>query len=94
MMDSKVISILKEMREKERELICADIDTDTKIRFTHGDKAEALNVAIYELEHKDKFYVDKEVIREKIKEYKEIPSFGIFQSKEPIIRVLKELLGE
>lgn len=39
-------------------------------------------------------YISKDVIREKIKELKEIPSFGIFQSKEPIIRVLKELLGE
>ena len=39
-------------------------------------------------------YVPKEAIREKIKQYESLPNFAIFQSKEPIIRILKELLGE
>lgn len=39
-------------------------------------------------------YVPKEAIREKIKQYESLPNVAIFQSKEPIIRVLKELLGE
>lgn len=39
-------------------------------------------------------YVSKNEIREKIKTFKNIPNYGIFDSKEPIIRVLKELLGE
>ena len=38
--------------------------------------------------------ISKEVIRDKIKDYKNIPNLGIFQSKEPIIRVLTELLGD
>ena len=68
MMDCKVIKILKQMREEERELVTADFDTDTTIGFTHGDKAEALNVAIFELENKNKFYIDKDTIEEKILE--------------------------
>ena len=39
-------------------------------------------------------YVSKNEIREKIKTFKNIPNYGIFQSKEPIIRVLTELLGD
>lgn len=70
MMDSKVINVLKKMREEEKELICADFDTETTLGYTHGDKAEALNVAIFELENKDKFYIDKTVIEDKIEEYK------------------------
>lgn len=39
-------------------------------------------------------YVSKNEIREKIKTFKNLPNLGIFQSKEPIIRVLMELLGD
>lgn len=39
-------------------------------------------------------YIPKDVIREKLKFYETLPNVGIFQSKEAIIRVLKELLGE
>lgn len=39
-------------------------------------------------------YVSKEVIRERIETFKNLPNLGIFQSKEPIIRVLTELLGD
>lgn len=76
MMDSKVISILKEMREDEKRLIVADFIEGTTTEVTHGDKAEALNVAIFELENKDKFYISKdriedyiETLNEKIKEF-------------------------
>lgn len=57
------------MKEEEKNLIGTDIDTDIK-DYTHGDKVEALNTAIFELEHKDKFYIDKTVIEDKIEEYK------------------------
>ena len=74
MMDSKVISILKEMREDERR--ATGIDEDLNSNYSHGEKDEALNVAIFELENKDKFYISKdriedyiETLNEKLKEY-------------------------
>lgn len=100
MMDNKVINVLKKMREEEKELICADFDTETTLGYTHGDKAEALNVAIFELENKDKFYIDKTVIEDKIEEYKH-KDFIKMQvvmkhDKEAlkIVEVLEELLEE
>lgn len=39
-------------------------------------------------------YISKELIREKLKFYENLPNIGIFQGREAIIRVLKELLGE
>ena len=58
------------MKEEEKNLIGTDIDTDIK-DYTHGDKAEALNTAIFELEHKDEFYIDKNVIEDKIEKLKQ-----------------------
>lgn len=49
------------MREEEKELICADFDTETTLGYTHGDKAEALNVAIYELENKEEIEKIEEI---------------------------------
>lgn len=65
MMNCKVISILKEMKEDEKKLIGTEIEP---VNYTHGDKTEALNVAIFELENRNKFYIDKDAIEEKIKE--------------------------
>lgn len=39
-------------------------------------------------------FIHKDKIREKIETFKNLPNLGIFQSKEPIIRVLTELLGD
>lgn len=61
MTDCKIISILKKMKEEEKELICADFDTETTLGYTHGDKAEALNVAIYELENKEEIEKIEEI---------------------------------
>lgn len=103
-MDSKVINILKKMREEEKELICADFDTETTLGYTHGDKAEALNTAIFELEHKDEFYIDKSVIEDKIEELKISGKTEIRNNKNEVIEehyflqdeidILKELLGD
>lgn len=99
MMDSKVINILKKMREEEKELICADFDTETTLLYTHGDKAEALNTAIFGLEFKDKFYIDKSVIEDKIEELKQnlntnnnIRIYTLKESYELQISILQELL--
>lgn len=48
----------------------------------------------YLVEELFKNCIPKDVIREKLKFYETLPNVGIFQSKEAIIRVLKELLGE
>lgn len=103
MMDSKVINILKKMKEEEKNLIGTDIDTDIK-DYTHGDKAEALNTAIFELEHKDEFYIDKSVIEDKIEELKISGKTEIRNNKNEVIEehyflqdeidILKELLGD
>ena len=101
MTDCKVIKILKQMREEERELVTADFDTDTTIGFTRGDKAEALNVAIFELENRDKFYIAKDAIEEKIKELqpyiyegKNAPQDFLQYRVKAKIQGYKELLGE
>lgn len=98
MMDCKIINILKKMKEEEKNLIGTDIDTDIK-DYTHGDKAEALNTAIFELEHKDKFYIDKSVIEDKIKELKQylntnnnIRIYTLKESYELQINTLQEIL--
>ena len=99
MTDCKIISILKKMREEEKELICADFDTETTLGYTHGDKAEALNNAIFELEHKDEFYIDKSVIEDKIEKLKQklntdnnIRIYTLKDSYELQISILQELL--
>lgn len=104
MTDCKIISILKKMREEEKELICADFDTETTLGYTHGDKAEALNTAIFALEYKDKFYIDKSVIEDKIEELKISGKTETRNNKNEVIEeryflqdeidILKELLGE
>ena len=98
MTDCKVIKILKQMREEERKLIAADFDTETTIGFTHGDKVEALNVAIFELENRDKFYIPKDIIKEKIKEIEDSLKEDCIALHEfqrlAKIDVLKELLGD
>ena len=101
MTDCKVIKILKQMREEERKLIAADFDTETTIGFTHGDKVEALNVAIFELENRDKFYIAKDVIEEKIKELqpyiyegKNAPQDFLQYRVKAKIQGYKELLGD
>lgn len=90
---SKVINILKKMREEEKNLIGTDIDTDIK-DYTHGDKAEALNTAIFELEHKDEFYIDKSVIKEY--KHKNFISMQVVMKHDEdalkIVNVLQELL--
>lgn len=98
MTDCKVIKILKQMREEERKLIAADFDTETTIGFTHGDKVEALNIAIFELENRDKFYIAKDAIEEKIKE---LQNYNNNLNDEMVIctnimktQVLDELLGD
>ena len=99
MTDCKIISILKKMREEEKKLICADFDTETTLGYTHGDKAEALNTAIFELEHKDEFYIDKSVIEDKIEELKQklntdnnIRIYTLKDSYELQVSILQELL--
>lgn len=104
MRDCKIISILKKMKEEEKNLIGTDIDTETTLGYTHGDKAEALNVAIFELEHKDEFYIDKSVIEDKIEELKISGKTEIRNNKNEVIEehyflqdeidILKELLGD
>ena len=98
MTDCKVIKILKQMREEERKLIAADFDTETTIGFTHGDKVEALNVAIFELENRDKFYIPKKTIKDKIKEIEDSLKEDCIALHEfqrlAKIDVLKEILGE
>lgn len=104
MTDCKIISILKKMKEEEKELICADFDTETTLGYTHGDKVEALNVAIFELENRDKFYIDKSVIEDKIEELKIAGKTETRNNKNEIIEqsyflqdeidVLQKILGE
>ena len=49
MMDSKIIDILKKMKEEERSKLIEEVPQG---EYTHGDRAEALNFAIFMLEDK------------------------------------------
>jgi hypothetical protein len=60
MVDIKVVDILKTMYQEERNKLGMD---NTNINYTHGDKAEALNNAIFMYENKDEF-IDKDILRD------------------------------
>ena len=60
MVDIKVVDILKTMYQEERNKIGTE---NTNISYTHGDKAEALNNAIFMYENKDEF-IDKDILRD------------------------------
>ena len=104
----QIINFIEEYKNKEyldvvREKVYANEESRRKDELIEKQQKE-----IEELKYKYKKYgkvlftedaikenyVSKNEIREKIKTFKNIPNYGIFDSKEPIIRVLKELLGE
>ena len=60
MVDIKVVDILKEMYKEERNKIGIE---NTNTNYTHRDKAEALNNAIFMYENKDEV-IDKDILRD------------------------------
>ena len=79
----KTIKKLIDKQQKEIERLYKDnyrLDRENQLKFER-----AVDISDY---------IPKEAIREKIKQYESLPNVAIFQSKEPIIRILKELLGE
>ncbi len=64
MVDIKIVDILKEMKKEETDKIGTENSNTT---YTHGDKAEALNNAIFIYEHKDD-YINKDILRQKKKD--------------------------
>lgn len=78
--DLEILLSLLEKQQKEIEKLKYKYKKYGKVLFTEDAIKEN--------------YVSKNEIREKIKTFKNIPNYGIFESKEPIIRVLKEILGE
>lgn len=59
MVDTRVIDILKQMYKEERSLL----GTENTNEYTHGDKAEALNNAIFMYENRQEF-IDKDILRD------------------------------
>lgn len=49
MMDNKIINILKKMKEEEMNKLIEEVPQG---EYSHGDRAEALNFAIFMLEDK------------------------------------------
>ena len=47
MMNDKIICVLKEMKEEERNKLIEEVPQG---KYSHGDRAEALNFAIFMLE--------------------------------------------
>lgn len=59
MVDLKIMDILKTMYHEERKKIGIE---NTNTGYTHGDKAEALNNAIFMYENRNEF-IDKDILR-------------------------------
>ena len=60
MVDIKIVDILKTMYKEERNQLGRE---NTNIGYTHGDKAEALNNAIFMYENKNEF-IEKDILRD------------------------------
>lgn len=59
MIDTRVVDILESMYHEERNKIGTE---NTNMAYTHGDKAEALNNAIFMYKNKDEFFIDKDIL--------------------------------
>ena len=89
MVDKKVINILETMYQAEREQIGTE---NTKLDYTHGDKAEALNNAIFLYKNINEFYINKDTLRD-IKEGLELKLKVYRQGNIELTEIQKYELG-
>lgn len=66
MYDSKAISILNDFHSYLKQNLIHFSTNDLHLPYSVGDLLEAVNIAAFTLENKNRFYIDKDVIYEQI----------------------------